>query len=196
MNYLAALIIKYRYPILFPIAAFEGPVTSLIAGFLIRLGYLSIIPTFTILFFGDAIPDTICYYLGRYGSKANLIEKYGHKLNVTPSNFQLIENLWKNHPKKTMFFSKLAYGLSTAFLISAGLAKMPFRRFIAYTISMTFFQYGTLMITGYYLGRTYEAASQYVHYIGIGITAFILAFLYVIFSRYAKEKLKEMESQQ
>ena len=57
----------------------EGPVLAIIIGFLIHQGYLAFLPSYIILIFGDIIPDSAYYYLGRLGKHKNIIEKYGSK---------------------------------------------------------------------------------------------------------------------
>ena len=69
------LLMTYRYLILFPLAAVEGPIVALLVGFLISLGYFQFFPAFGIMILGDLIPDSFYYYLGRFGNKKNLIEK-------------------------------------------------------------------------------------------------------------------------
>jgi len=191
MEYIVSLLTKYGYFILFPLAAFEGPVISLLAGFLVRLGYLAFLPAYGILILGDLIPDTIYYYIGRFGNKRKIMEKYGSRIN-------LIEKLWQEHGKKTMFFSKLAYGLSSPFLITAGLVNMPLKRFISYTLPVTLFQYGALLIAGYYLGSSYEIAVKYIDRVEIFIAAVFVIFIvaYAFFVKYARKQIKEMEKEE
>lgn len=198
MEYLVLLLTKYGYFILFPLAAFEGPIISLIVGFFVRLGYFAFLPAYGILILGDLIPDTIYYYIGRFGNKRQLIEKYGPRSNLSSNNFQLIEKLWRDHGRKTMFFSKLAYGLSTPFLVSAGLVNMPLKRFISYTLPITIFQYGAIMIIGYYLGSSYELAVKYIDRAEIFIAAIFVVFIiaYIFFIKYARKQIKEMEEEE
>ena len=66
-------LIRYKYQVIFPIAVFEGPIITLICGFLLSLGYLSLIPTLIIVFLGDVISDTFLFGVGRYGRK--IVEK-------------------------------------------------------------------------------------------------------------------------
>jgi len=185
---LVLLLTKYGYYILFPLAAIEGPIVSLAVGFLIYLGYFQFLPAYTLLLLGDLIPDTIYYYVGRFGNKRKIIEKYGSHLN-------LIEKLWQEHGKKTMFLSKLAYGLSIPFLISAGLVKMPFRRFIFYAFPVTLFQYGVIMMLGYFLGHSYQIAERYIQYayVIVAVVFIIFIIIYVFIVKYARKQIKKME---
>ncbi len=195
MEIMLALLIKYRYAALFPLAALEGPVVSLIAGFLVHLGYIAFIPAYAILILGDVIPDSVYFYIGRLGDHKKIAEKYGPKLKGIAASFEVVEKLWRDHPRKTMFFSKLAYGLSIPFLLSAGLVKMSFGKFMEYTMPATLFQYGFLMLVGYYLGKSFELAVKYVKYGGILIAAVLAVFVivYIVMLRYARKKIIDME---
>ncbi len=192
------LLTKYGYFILFPLAAFEGPVISLIAGFLIHLGYFSFLPVLVILVLGDVIPDVIYYYIGRFGNRNRLIEKYGSRSDFVLNNFNLLEKLWRNHGKKTMLLSKLAYGLSTPLLISAGFVKMPLRRFISYTLPISILLYSFTVSIGYFLGSSYQLAAKYIDFAEIIIAAILVIFVvvYVFFIKYARRQIEKMEKEE
>lgn len=195
MTLALALLLKYKYLVLFPLAFFEGPVVSLVVGFMIYLGYLSFFPSFLILIFGDIIPDTIYYYCGRFAGQNKFIQRLLTKNIYFSKKMPLVEHLWNNHPKKTMFFSKLAYGLSTPFLVSAGLVRMPFKKFISYTIPITLFQYAVIMTIGYVLGNSYYIAEKYIKLgaASIAIFGIVLIVLYFSFSKYAKNEIDKLE---
>ena len=188
MEPLIFIIKKYGYLILFPLVVLEGPIIALVAGFFVYLGYFQPFPAFGVLLLGDLIPDTIYYYIGRFGNKTKIAKKYGPRLIP-------MEKLLRNHGRKTMFFGKLAYGLSAPFLISAGLVKMPFKKFISYAFPITIFQYALIMAIGYYLGSSYNLATKYIESAGI-IIAVILVVLtigYVFFIKCVRLKIKKME---
>jgi membrane protein DedA with SNARE-associated domain len=190
------LLMEYKYFLLFPLAVIEGPLVALAAGFLVSIGYMTAIPAFIVMLFGDLIPDSIYYYIGRYGNRFNLMEKYGHKFKLISSNFPQVERLWKTHPRKMMFFGKLAYGLSIPFLISAGLVKMTFSRFLKYAIPVTIFQYGVIMAIGYYMGYSYTSAGGYVKdaYITIAVLLIIVIGANIFISKFAKHEIEELEN--
>ena len=47
--------IKYKYQAIFPIAVMEGPIISIISGFLVSRGRLSLLPALLVVFFGDVV---------------------------------------------------------------------------------------------------------------------------------------------
>jgi membrane protein DedA with SNARE-associated domain len=198
MNFIYSLLVQYRYLILFPLAAIEGPIISLAVGFLIYLGFFSVVPAYILLVFGDLIPDTIYYYLGRYGNKKRILDKYIERSDRLAHNMNLLEKLWHDHGKKTMFFSKLAYGLSTPFLISAGLVKMPYKKFVSYALPVTLLQYAVLLTIGYYLGYSYASAARYVEDAGLIIAAAFVVFvgLFFAFQKYARHEIEKLEEEE
>lgn len=193
MDYLVVLLAKYRYLILFPLAAIEGPMVSLAVGFFISMGYVDFLLAYPILILGDIMPDSIYYYVGRLGNKKKLIERFSRYSKFISYNLCVLEELWHCHGRKTMLFGKLAYGLSIPFLISAGLVNMPFPRFLSYTIPVTLLQYGVIMIIGYMLGHSYKMAEQYIEYAYITVAAVMILLCYVLLTRYARRQIKEIE---
>lgn len=195
MNYIMSLIINYGYFALFPIAAIEGPIVSLIVGFLVSLGYFQFIPAYILLIFGDLIPDSFYYYLGRFGNHKKIIDRYGKRFNFILNNFHHLQNIWYNHGSKVMFLSKLSYGLSTPFLISAGLVNLPPKKFFLYAIPVTLLQYAVIMTIGYLLGHSYLLAVKYIESAGIFMLILLIIFIlsYILFSRYVRRKIINME---
>ena len=189
------LLLTYKYWILFPLACFEGPVVALLAGFLVSLGYLNPFISYIILVFGDIIPDGLYYLTGRYGDPKKFIEKYGKHLGLKHSTFEAIEDLWHTHGKKTMLFTKFAYGLSTPFLISAGLVRLPVRRFFLYTISISMTQYIVLLVVGFYLGNSYRTMADYIGYaeIFVAVLGVAVITIYYFLRKRLKEELTEFE---
>lgn len=193
-----AFVLKYRYFALFPIACFEGPIFSIFIGFLIFLGYFDPLPAFAVLIFGDLVPDTLYYYLGRLGEKRQYISKWREKSRLLHHSLPYLERLWHEHGRKTMFWSKLAYGFSTPFLISAGLVKLSLFRFWAYCVPVTLIQYAALMMVGYSLGYSYKSAESYVKEGGVIIAVvgiIVLTVLYLRMRKYILKEVKELENE-
>ena len=192
------LILTYRYLILFPLACIEGPVLALVIGFLVHLGYFNIFGAMLLMCAGDFLPDIFYYYLGYVGNEKNYLEKYGSRFQFIKSNFPIIEKLWRDHGYKMMFFSKLAYGMSTPLLISSGLAKMPFKKFAPRALLVTIFQYGIILTLGYYLGYSYVYAAKYIQYVGIILALVLIAFIYIYIriQKYAKYELGKLEEEE
>lgn len=189
------LTVLYKYLLLFLAALVEGPVVAFAAGFMTHLGYFSFWPAYIALILRDVVSDTGYYYIGRFGNQKSLIEKYGKYFKISEAHMNSLSNVWDKHAKKTMFFGKLAYGLSIPIIVSAGLAKMPLKKFWAYATSVTLIQYTILMIAGYYLGASYGYVTGYFKYFGLFIAASIVLVglsLYGFNKMFAKVAEKEV----
>lgn len=182
------ILLKYRYWLLFPLACIEGPVVAIAAGFLLSLGHLSTVPTFILLFFGDFVPDMTYFWLGHLTHRRESLKRHGRRIGLTPDRLAAIERLWHRHTFNVALFSKWAYGLSTPLLMSAGVAKLPLKRFLPPVTIIIITQYALLMIVGYFFGSSYTILSEVISYAGWIVAAGIITFivLYFLFLRFAK----------
>jgi len=143
------------YAVLAVAAYFEGPVTAFIAGSQIAAGILDPYITCAILVAKDLVLDTWWYAVGRFARipyfEARLA-RVREKSNAVDWLITRFERPWREHPVRMMWITKLAYGFSMYLLITAGLAKVPFKKFYLYTLPVTVFQFGGLMTLGYFLG--------------------------------------------
>ena len=195
MNYLIPLLENYRYVILFPINAVIGPPLSLAVGFLISPGYFNPYIAYVVLIIGDLILDSAYYFLGRFGYDWKWVQKYLKKENFLSRNLPLMEKLWYSHGQKMTFLSKLAYGLSGGFLMSAGFARLPYGKFLLYATPVALIEYVIFLVTGYLLGSSYMLAVKYIQYGSIAIAVILVAAVvaYIYGSRYVKTELGKME---
>ena len=192
---LTAILLAYRYWILFPIAVIEGPFLALVVGSLSALGYFDPYLAYLVLIFGDFIPDTALYFTGRWGKRAKLLEKYGHKIGMTPERFAHIERLWHEHPKKTMVMSKQAIGLSGPFLVSAGLSGLSLRTYYAVAIPLTLVQYAVYLFLGYHFTNSLAIVEGYIGkwQLFVGIIALCAILYYTGASLMRKRVLSQVE---
>ncbi len=191
------LIIEYRYWILIPLAFLEGPIVAFSAGLLASLGYFNPFIVLSVLIGKDISVDAFFYLLGRWGNRGELIKRYSRKVGVTAEHWDVVERLWDQHPWKTMFLSKIAYGLSYPFLVSAGLTNISYKRFWLYAIQISLLQYGLLMVLGYYFGNSYGfvAATFSGIQILLGIVA-VIAVIYYGFSFFVRRRMLHKQDSQ
>ncbi|MCX6755784.1 MAG: VTT domain-containing protein [Candidatus Nomurabacteria bacterium] len=184
-----------RYWTLLPLALVEGPILALAVGFMAHIGYFNFIYALIIIILGDFLPDSAYYALGRFGNKEKILARFDTKSKIISSHFNFIEKAWKEHTTKTMFISKIAYGLSTPLLITAGLAKLEYWRFVRWALCVTVIQYGILMTLGYYLGSSYSNATFYVKDAGILVAIIATVFIFGFFAlqKYTRKKVEEID---
>ncbi len=156
MEFLLQLILDYRYWVLFPLACIEGPIIGFVAGVLVAADFFNPIVVFGVLIAGDVVPDITYYCIGRFGNKKGFLERLQKKLRIPDEQLTKVQELWHTRTTRTMFITKFAYGLSTPLLVTAGLVRLPFKKFILHTSSLSVLQYSVLMTLGYFLGSSYS----------------------------------------
>lgn len=154
-------LLTYRYPIAYPLAIFEGPVVMVISGFLVHLGFFDFWPIYLVLIAGDLTGDVVWYLVGRHGGRP-LIQKYGHWLNIKPENVERAESFFHKNQTKILVISKLTtgFGFAIATLIAAGVAKVPFKKYLTINFFGEFVWAGFLFAIGYFFGNLYTLVDK------------------------------------
>lgn len=144
-----ATIVSYRYVLLGPLAFVEGPLLAVLCGAAAAYGYIDPFIAYGILVLGDLAPDLMYYGLGRWGANLRFVQRFRKKLFVLRDNLPAVEEMWRRHTLPSMASAKLAYGLSAPFIVSAGLARMPLRRFALSSLAVSIPYLAALMALGW-----------------------------------------------
>lgn len=177
MNYLALLIAKYGYFILFPLSIVEGPVVTIIAGFFVSLGILNFFWVYAIAVTGDAIGDSICYGFGRWGGEF-FFKRIGSRIGVTRDKLEKVKNYFDLHGHKTITLSKLIHGIGFTGLIAAGSLKVPYRKYVATCFLITIIQSAAVLAIGVIFGHAY---AQLIRYLDYFTTVTVIAGIFIVF---------------
>lgn len=195
-SHTAQLILEYRYLILIPLTFLEGPIVAFIAGTLASVGYFNIFALGALFFVRDVGMDLACYAIGHYGWQWPWVRRMAAKAGITDAHLGDVQHLWHHHGFKTMFLSKLSYGIAAAFIVVAGVVRMSLKRFVVYGVFVTILQYGTLLLLGYFLGTafggTVETVLRSIEYILIIVA--VGAIGYIFFKRYIRRSLDREEA--
>jgi membrane protein DedA with SNARE-associated domain len=184
------LILEYRYWILIPLSFIEGPIVAFVAGTLAAVGFFNIIFLSIFFFIRDVGLDGIYYAIGHFGGRTEFAKRMLAKLGITEDHLENVRLLWAKRPGTTMFIGKLSYGIASAFIVVAGMVKMPLSKFFFYGSIVAVLEYGTLLFTGYYLGAS--LGENFVHI--IENVQYVIAFAtiaisgYYIFTWYMRKK--------
>jgi membrane protein DedA with SNARE-associated domain len=123
------------------------------------------------------------------------VHKLLRRLGVTEEHLGEVRELWRKYPGKTMFLSKLSYGVAAGFIVVAGLVRMSLPRFLAYGVLVTLLHYGVLLFLGYFFGATFGGTIvgilEKIPYVLLGLS--FLAIAYYFFKRTIARRLREEE---
>ena len=189
------LILQYRYWILIPLTFIEGPVVAFVAGTLASAGVFNMYFLAILFFVRDVGLDVVYYAIGHFGGRTAFAKRMLTKIGVTEDHLEEVRVLWERRPGWTMFIGKLSYGIASAFIVVAGMVKMPFSLFLRYGILVAILQYGILLFAGYFLGESLGGSITHIlSNVQYAIAAVALAIsAYYIFSWYMRRKFLEEE---
>lgn len=181
----------YPYAFLVPFAIVEGPLVAAACGVGVALGFLNPFIVLPILLLGDLLPDLVYWLCGRWGTRMGWVRRVATRVRLLREHLPALEELWRTRLYTTMLTVKLAWGISAPFIVSAGMAKVPLRRFIMASLSVAVPYLGILFCLGYGTTLVYGAlgfsrleAQLFVSVMG---ACFFLALLY--FVRRARREL-------
>jgi len=174
------LILQYRYWILIPLSFIEGPVVAFIAGTLASFGLFDMYFLGALFFVRDVVLDGIYYAIGYFGGHIKFTERMLKKIGVTDDHLEHVRGLWAKHPAMTMLMGKLSYGIASAFIVVAGMVKMPLSIFFKYGILVVIFEYGSLLFAGYFFGASFGGDATRI----ISNIQYVIVFITIIISGY------------
>lgn len=182
-DFITQLIIQYKYWILIPLTFIEGPIVAFVAGTLAAAGFFNIYGLAVLFFVRDMGLDAAYYATGYYGGHTPFAERMLAKIGITEDHIENVREIWKKRPGITMFIGKLSYGIATAFIVVAGMIKMPLHLFFGYGFIVAILQYGVLLLAGYFLGASFggsaERIVQNVGYVA-GVAAIAISVYYIV----------------
>lgn len=158
------------------------------AGFLLKLGVLSFVPTFVALTVGDLVGDMAWYGLGYLGG-TKTIKRVGRFFSVSGAMIERIEAVLVKYHGRIIFFSKMTngFGFGLATLIAAGVAKISLARFMVYNFFGEFFWLGFLLFVGHSLGQLYLVLGEGLNYMSALAGFITVAILLLGFANYMRK---------
>jgi len=175
-NTILRLLYEHRYIFAFLGALFEGTYIMLLSGVLFKFGYFKFWGLIAILFSGYFLNGIAWYLIGRAGGY-KVLEKWGKRWHMTRSLIEKLEHYFKHHSVKTIFITRITYGLSMPALIIAGSLKMKWKKLLSVTFVATIFWVAIMMGLGYVFGLGYSAMGRVMQTIATGLTILIFAII-------------------
>ncbi|MGH3549750.1 MAG: DedA family protein [Pseudonocardiaceae bacterium] len=143
-------------------------------------GRLNIVAVGIIAFLGAVIGDNIGYAIGHFGGR-RLVLRFGRYIFITEKRLTKAEGFVHRHGGKVVTVARFIEVLRQANGIGAGLATMPWRRFLAFNALGAALWVGLWTTVGYFAGNhidaLYAQGRRYELYLGIAIAALILVLI-------------------
>lgn len=180
LDTIIGLLLQYRYAIMFPAAIVEGPVVTLIVGFLIAGGSFDFFSSFILIIAADLCSDMIYYAIGRFGGEVSLRKFF----RVTKEKIIQLETNFKKYSFRTLTIGKLLHGVGIVVLIAAGVAKVSLVEFIGYNAIATVVKTIVLLAVGYFFGNWIAQLRSVFDYLAFGtVVLALIGAAIVLFAR-------------
>jgi membrane protein DedA with SNARE-associated domain len=105
---------------------------------------------------GNTLGSLIAYAIGAYGGRP-FLERYGRYLLIRHHEIELADRFFARYGAQTAFFSRLLPIVRTFISFPAGVARMPLRKFVAYSTAGAFIWSTVLVYAGTVLGANWGA---------------------------------------
>lgn len=156
-----ALIQDYGLLIIAPVALLEGPVVSVISGYLAKGGLVKLPQTFSVLVLADLLGDCIVYAIGRRG-RARVALPWLAACGVTRRRLAQVLRSFRTKGGRILVVGKLTHSAGFAVLLAAGMARMPFLRFFALNLLATLPKVAVFMGLGWWFGQIADRVGNWL----------------------------------
>ena len=173
-KYMIQLLLTYRYLILIPFAIIEGPILTIICGFLVTLKVFNPLAVYVVVVLGDIVGDGGIYYMGYSGKK--FLKYFG----VTEEKLEKAKLYFRDNHKKAIAMSKLVHGIGFTGLVAAGALHVPYKKYFKTCALISIFQSLILLIIGIFFGHAYTQIGKYLNYYAAGVSVVGLIVLLII----------------
>lgn len=180
----------WSYLILFVLVAIEGPISVLLGAAAASAGLMRPIPVFFAAAAGNLTADSLWYLLG-YMGKTEWMYHFGRWLGIRPSLIEHLKHNMIKHAVRVMFLAKITVSFVIPALITAGLLRVPYKRWFPYFIVAEALWTGTLVFIGFYTTESLKRVQQSFEYVGLGVS---IAFVVVMFLL-GRQLLKSLEKE-
>jgi membrane protein DedA with SNARE-associated domain len=154
--------------------------TMLFAGFDAYRGDLTLVGIIVAGTVGDVAGASIAYAIGYYGRR-ELLERQGSKFHVSQGGLDRAHRWFERWGAPVIFISRLLPFVRAAFPYAAGVAEMPYWRFLPLASLGSLIWIGALGVLGYEVGSQWQNWRHHLEYVDyVGAVVVVAAAVYVI----------------
>lgn len=130
-------------------------------GFLASQGHVALWQVILVATLANLIGSSLAYTAGRYGGR-KLVVRYGRYVFISAHHLDKADEWFEKRGEMTVFATRMMPGVRTFISVPAGVARMPFVRFAAYTFLGALPWNLALAYLGYAFGANWERLQEYL----------------------------------
>jgi membrane protein DedA with SNARE-associated domain len=159
--------------------------TMLFAGFNVFQRHLTLIGIVVFGVLGDMLGASIAYGIGYYGRR-ELVERHGNKLHISVRKLDRAQAWFDRYGSGVIVISRFIPFARAAFPYAAGVARMPFWRFLLFATIGSIVWITALGVLGNAVGsdwQNWRHNLEYVDYVGAALLVAAIVYLIVRLTR-------------
>ncbi len=188
------VLFSYKYFFIFAGSAIEGFNVQILAGFLVGVGGLKLLPTFLVTVAGQFVNGFMWYSIG-YLAGAKPLDYWVRRHKKSRKILDQVNDYFVKHSGKALILTRLTVSFTVATLITAGSLKYNLKKFSLYNlIGGT----GWAIITlgfGYFFGESFKYIFKYVASVtmlllGLFVAGFVIYIIFKLINRSFEKALE------
>jgi Uncharacterized membrane-associated protein len=172
------LIQHYGLTILAPLALIEGPIVSVLGGYMAGRGLVGLPSLLVVLVAADLLGDAILYGIGQRGGRL-LPNRLRARLTRSSALQDRLRREMRDHGARLLVIAKLTHGAGFAVLMAAGATQYPFLRFLGVNFLATVVKSGALVALGWWMGDRWHHAEVWLDRAVVAVVALAVIALMI-----------------
>lgn len=166
----------WTYLLLAVLVVFEGPIATLLGASAASAGLMNPWLVFFVASAGNLTADLLWYTVGFLG-KIEWLFRFGRRLGLRPGLLVKLRSEMHEHAVKVLFLAKLTVTFVIPSLITAGLLRLPLKRWLPPFVAAETVWTGSLVLIGYYTVAAIKRVERGVEYLILFLTILLVLFL-------------------
>lgn len=176
-------LVQHRYLLLFIATCFEGFNTAILAGFLVSIGKLDLLPTFLVCLAGEFVNSSVWFGIGYWGG-AKPIDWMVRNSPRKKNFINRIRKYLENYTGRVILILKLTYSVTVPGLILAGSTKYSPQKFSFYNFIGSIGWVIMMFAIGAFFGQGYQHYATYFANVSYLIVFIVIAVLILGFAEH------------
>lgn len=160
--------------LLLPVAILEGPIVTVLAGWLAHEGAFNVWAAYGIVIVADLVGDVAVHQVGRHGGSV-LPAWLRRRLAADPERVAALVGHFRDRGGRTVVIAKVTHVAGLPVMAAAGAAGMPLRAFLGWSLLGQVPKSGAFLLLGWFFGSAWSRIDG-----AIGAASLILAGVAVV----------------
>jgi len=198
LDYLMPLFSSWGYPIVFVGVFLEsifltgwaapGTVVLLLGAFYAAHGELNTFLVVAVAFAAALLGDNAGYAMGRRLGRG-IVERYQHR-HFLKRGFETSQRWFSRYGGATVLFGRMASGVDAFIPLTAGVGRMPYRRYMLYDLPGIALWVGMITALGYFFGESWETIARVLDWLGWGLLGVVILIAAAVYLAHRRRKGK------